>query len=49
MNCPKCFGVRISTEKKPNGNHVCGSCGHTWPNKKTGQAEPKQQAKDQEE
>lgn len=34
MNCPKCSGVRISTERRPNGNHVCGSCGHTWPNQK---------------
>lgn len=32
MPCPKCRGVKISTERRPNGNNICGSCGHTWPN-----------------
>lgn len=32
MKCPKCQSVRVGTERRPDGNHVCGSCGHTWKN-----------------
>lgn len=32
MKCPKCLGVKVATERRPNGNNICGSCGHKWPN-----------------
>lgn len=32
MNCPKCKSVKIATYNRPDGDHVCGSCGYRWKN-----------------
>lgn len=34
LACPRCNGKNIATERRPNGDHICGSCRHKWPNKK---------------
>lgn len=42
MKCPKCQGVRVSTERRPNGNNICGSCNHVWPSIKAAPVTPDQ-------
>ena len=35
VTCPHCGETaEILTEKRPDGNHICGVCGTTWPNVK---------------
>ena len=34
MKCPKCKSKDIATERRPNGNNVCLTCHHKWPNRK---------------
>lgn len=32
MLCPKCRSPRVETERRPDGDNVCGSCGNRWKN-----------------
>lgn len=36
LTCPMCKSMDVMTERKPDGNHICGDCSYVWPNRKGG-------------
>ena len=32
MKCPNCGSENISTEKRIDGDHICGNCHYKWKN-----------------